>query len=212
MDYTDPEHNRSALITIDMQREFLDGQPFEIAGTSSVLPTIARVAQFFRTRARPIVHVIRLYHSDGSNVDISRRRLVEQGAEIVRPGSEGAQLAEGLVPREIRVDAEALLAGRFQRVGPHEWLMYKPRWGAFFGTALEDHLRALNVSTLVFAGCNFPNCPRTSIYEASERDFRIVAVEDAISGFYDRGRSELAGIGVCVLTAQTLLDEAERNQ
>jgi nicotinamidase-related amidase len=39
------------------------------------------------------------------------------------------------------------------------------------------------------------NCPRTSIYEASERDFRVVVVEDAVSGLYDRGRDELRAIG-----------------
>ena len=82
--------------------------------------------------------------------------------------------------------------------------MYKPRWGAFFGTRLEQHLRGVGATTLVFAGCNFPNCPRTSIYEASERDFRIVAVSDAISGFDDRGCRELQGIGVTVVQAREL--------
>ena len=80
--------------------------------------------------------------------------------------------------------------------------MYKPRWGAFFHTPLESHLRELDVTTLVFTGCNFPNCPRTSIYEASERDFRLVAIDDAISGLYDRGRAELANIGVLVVDAE----------
>lgn len=83
--------------------------------------------------------------------------------------------------------------------------MYKPRWGAFYGTKLVQHLRESGTDTLVFAGCNFPNCPRTSIYEASERDFRIVLVADAISGLYDRGAQECRAIGVAVRdTAQTL--------
>jgi nicotinamidase-related amidase len=55
------------------------------------------------------------------------------------------------------------------------------------------------VSTLLFCGCNFPNCPRTSIYEASERDFRVVLVRDAVSGLYERGEQELANIGVSVV-------------
>ena len=53
-----------------------------------------------------------------------------------------------------------------------------------------------------FLGCNFPNCPRTSIYEASERDFRVVVVEDAISGIYERGKEELRNIGVTIATAE----------
>jgi nicotinamidase-related amidase len=50
----------------------------------------------------------------------------------------------------------------------------------------------------VICGCNFPNCPRTTIYEASERDFNIVFVPDATSGVYARGLDELKGIGVAV--------------
>lgn len=74
------------------------------------------------------------------------------------------------------------------------------RWGAFFQTPLDAHLRSLGVSTVVVAGCNFPNCPRTSIYEASERDYRAAIVTDAVSGIYERGLTELRNIGVATLT------------
>jgi nicotinamidase-related amidase len=52
---------------------------------------------------------------------------------------------------------------------------------------------------VVVCGCNFPNCPRTTIYEASERDFRIVVATDAVSGIYERGLRELRGIGVTLM-------------
>jgi nicotinamidase-related amidase len=204
--YTSPEHHRSALITIDVQRDTLDGQPFEIPGTSAALPRIAAATRSFRRASRPIVHVVRLYQRDGANVDACRRRLVEQGAQLVIAGSPGSQLAEALRPTpDVALDAAHLLAGRMQDVGPHEWIMYKPRWGAFFATPLEAHLRSLDVSTLVFAGCNFPNCPRTSIYEASERDFRLVVLEDAISGLYPQGRRELDDIGAWIVDTETYL-------
>jgi nicotinamidase-related amidase len=104
----------------------------------------------------------------------------------------------------VQLDTERLLRGEVQPIGAHEVVMYKPRWGAFFQTPLQAHLEGLGVSTLVFCGVNFPNCPRTSIYEASERDFRIVLATDAISGLYDRGRQELAGIGVTLMSAAEL--------
>ena len=84
-------------------------------------------------------------------------------------------------------------------------MIYKPRWGAFFQTPLEKHLKRVGVDTLVFCGCNFPNCPRTSIYEASERDFRLILIEDAVSGLYDKGAEEMRKIGVVVMTTETLL-------
>jgi nicotinamidase-related amidase len=53
-------------------------------------------------------------------------------------------------------------------------------------------------------GCNFPNCPRTSVYEASERDFRVVLVEDAISGLYPKGKEEMLNIGVQVMKTEAV--------
>jgi nicotinamidase-related amidase len=203
--YTQPDFRSIALITIDMQQDFLAGQPSEIPGTSEVLPRIQWLASAFRRAQLPIVHMLRLYKSDGSNVDLCRRSAVEQGAAIVRPGTTGAELAPSLLPGPgVSLDADLLLSGAHQMLGPREWAMYKPRWGAFFQTSLEQHLRALGVTSVAFAGCNFPNCPRASIYEASERDFRIVLVTDAISGLYDRGQEEMMGIGVVLLNAERL--------
>ena len=201
-----PDFASVALVTIDTQRDTLDGQPFEVPGTSAALPEMRRLAAAFRAAGRPIVHVVRLYRPDGSNVDLCRRRAVADGARLVLAGSPGAELASDLVPASApRLDTELLLAGGIQRVGPGEAIIYKPRWGAFFQTPLEAHLRALGVSTLVFAGCNFPNCPRTSIYEASERDFRLVLVEDAVSGLYERGKDELRTIGVVLMRTAELV-------
>ena len=181
--YTDPDFAVAALITIDTQRDVLNGGPLEIRGTSAALEEMHLLLHAFRVSGRPIVHIVRLYEPDGSNVDICRRRAVESGLRVLTPGAPGSQLAVELLPEpELTLDEELLLEGGVQRLGPGEVAIYKPRWGAFYGTPLEDHLREAQVRTLVFCGCNFPNCPRTSIYEASERDFRVVLARDAISG------------------------------
>jgi nicotinamidase-related amidase len=205
--HTAPRFEAAALVTIDVQRDTLDGRPLEIPGTSAALAAMAALADAFRRAGRPIVHVVRLYQEDGSNVDLCRREQVEGGARILAPGDEGAELAPGLAPIGAPgLDAEMLLAGGLQPLGAAEWAMYKPRWGAFYETPLEDHLRGLGVDTLAVCGANFPNCPRTSIYEASERDFRIVVAPDAVSGIYDRGREELEGIGVALMDAAALAE------
>jgi nicotinamidase-related amidase len=205
--YTEPDWSSAALITIDTQCDTLDGQPFEIPGTSAVLPRMAALLDAFRTAGRPIVHIARLYQADGSNVDLCRRALVEEGTALVLAGSPGCQLAPDLLPRPgIELDAERLLSGDIQTLTSQEVVIYKPRWGAFYQTPLEVHLRRHGVSTLVFSGCNYPNCPRTSIYEASERDFRVVLVEDAVSGLYDRGRREMTNIGVELLSTGAVVE------
>ena len=77
--------------------------------------------------------------------------------------------------------------------------------GAFYKTKLDNHLRDLGVDTLIVCGCNFPNCPRTTIYEASERDFRIIFVKDATSLVYDKGLRELENIGVSIMNVNKCL-------
>jgi nicotinamidase-related amidase len=208
--YTSPLARSAALVLIDMQRDFLDipghDAPMPVDGTRAAIPAMAKLATAFRERGLPMVHVVRLYRPDGSNVDLVRRLSIEQGARIAVPGSAGSQIVAELLPNVVELDHELLLAGGFQQVGTAEHVMYKPRWGAFYETNLDRHLRESGSNTTVFAGCNFPNCPRTSIYEASERDFRIVLVSDATSGLYDRGIEECRAIGVDVRNLSETLD------
>src|SRR4051794_28842132 len=200
-EFTAPAFERSALVTVDTQNDVLDGQPFEIPGTSAVLPNIVRLCAGYRDTGRPVIHVVRLYRSDGSNADLCRRTLLRNGMSALRPGTTGSQLAPGLLPgRGTALNPELLLGGGIQRVGELDLVIYKPRWGAFYRTPLEAELVRLGADTIVFAGCNFPNCPRTSIYEASERDYRIVVADDAVSGITDQGRRELENIGVTLLS------------
>ena len=191
-------------MTIDVQRDTLDGEPLEVPGTSGVVPAIARLADAFRRAGRPVIHVVRLYLADGSNAELSRRSLVSGPMPILRPGTRGRSLAGGVAPDGIDLDDALLLSGVLQPLGPAEWAMFKPRWGAFFGTRLHEHLSVLGVDSLVFAGCNFPNCPRTSIYEASERDYRVAVADDAVSGLYDQGRRELENIGVHLISSNAI--------
>ena len=205
--YVEPDRDAVALLTIDVQRDFTEpGAPAEIPGTAEAAERMGRITRAFRERSAPIVHVVRLYRRDGSNVDPCRRSTVEAGEAIVAPGSDGAELVDELKPSaSIRLDPDALLAGDLQPIGGREWAMYKPRWGAFYRTPLADHLYEQSVDTLVVCGCNYPNCPRTTVYEASERDFRVVFVADAVSGTYERGLEELAGIGVAVADVDEVL-------
>ncbi|WP_036711357.1 cysteine hydrolase family protein [Paenibacillus pinihumi] len=211
MSYTNPNWNTSVLVTIDTQNDFtLPNAPARIEGTFEVLPKMKSLLGKYRDKGLPIVHVIRLYKEDGSNVDICRKELVEKGAGIVAPYSKGAELVS-----EIRslnyspMDAEMLMNGEFQPVGENEWVMYKSRWGAFYKTELEAFLIERNIDTIVFTGCNFPNCPRTSMYEASERDFRVVMVADSMSQVYEKGIQEMSNIGVYVCDSNDVMKAIE---
>jgi nicotinamidase-related amidase len=204
--YTKPQFDSSALITIDTQNDFtLDNAPVFISGTIEVIPNMVRLLAIYRALQWPIIHVVRLYLGDGSNAELCRREVIETGTQIVAPESDGAELVQELKPdKAVRLNSSELLSGNFQTIGLNEFIMYKSRWGAFYQTGLETFLSELNINTLIFTGCNFPNCPRSSIYEASERDYRIVLVKDAMSKLYKEGESEIRNIGVALLTTKQL--------
>jgi nicotinamidase-related amidase len=205
-EYIEPHFSRSALITIDTQNDFtLDGAPVQIEGTKEIIPNMVSILNAYRKHQLPIIHVIRLYALDGGDAELCRKDIIEKGQAVVAPGSTGADLVDALKPdADTKLNEQELLSGQFQKIGPNEFIMYKPRWGAFYKTALEDFLHDRGVDTLVFTGCNFPNCPRSSIYQASERDFRIALVADAISQLYEKGEDELRAIGVRIITTKQL--------
>ncbi|MFI7135564.1 cysteine hydrolase family protein [Nonomuraea sp. NPDC050153] len=201
-----PRWATSALLTIDVQRDFLSEAPYGVAGTTEVLPTLAGLAAAFRAAGRPIVHIVRLYQPDGRDADLVRRTLLAGGADIVTPDSPGSAIASELLPPGAPpLKPDLLLSGEPQPLAEREIALFKPRWGAFYRTRLDELLRGWDVDTLVVAGCNFPNCPRATLVEASERDYRLVLAGDATSRLHEVGRTEMTGIGVTLLPAQAII-------
>jgi nicotinamidase-related amidase len=183
-DYTNPERERIALLTFAIQKDCTSpGSPVGYLGGGRKLA--------------------RLYRPDGSNVDACRRRAVEEGLRVLMPGSGGVELVSEINPApETRLDSAELLSGNLQELAEQEWALYRPRWGAFYKTSLEDHLKSLGVTTVAICGCNFSTAIRATIYEASARDFRVVVVPDAIAGASEEDLSEMARIGVYLMTTE----------
>ncbi len=62
------------------------------------------------------------------------------------------------------------------------------------------------VTTTVVADCNYPNCPRATIYDTSERDYRVLVASDAVSGLEDRHLIEAERIGVVHAPSAALVE------
>lgn len=182
-----------ALLTIDVQNDFVAG-PAAVEGTAACLPQIARLAGLFREAGAPVIHAVRLYAPDGGDAEPFRRDFIRRQGPVVAPGTPGAALPSALGVTQ-PLDAQLLYAGQLQPVGSLEWVLYKPRWDAFYDTALEQHLRALKVETLMICGCNLPNCPRATLFGASNRDFRTILVRDATSRVTPERLADLALMG-----------------
>ncbi|WP_107983827.1 isochorismatase family cysteine hydrolase [Rhodococcus sp. OK519] len=204
-EYVRPHLRSSALVVIDVQNDFLDDGTMPVPGTTGILPRLTMLVEAFRRAHRPIVHVVRIY--DGDDVDLVRRTTITRDdAPIVRPGTVGSQISRGLLPAAAEhLDPKLLLDGGFQAVGDAEAVMWKPRWSAFHRTRLDAHLIDLGVDTVVVAGCNLPNCPHATLFDASARDYRTVLVTDATSQVTPERLSNVRAIGVAPLTVEDLV-------
>lgn len=204
-DYLSPHFDTSALLLVDVQRDFVDGA-MPVPGTKELLPRLARLAHGFRSAGRPIVHVIRLYTPGGSDVDIVRRAAVEAGTQIVAPGTLGANIPAELLPdgTQVTLDTPHLLRGAPQELSENEAILYKPRWSAFYRTVLAAWLGPRAIDTVVVAGCNLPNCPRATLFDASERDLRTALAIDSVSQATSARLADLELIGVNLLTTDQI--------
>jgi nicotinamidase-related amidase len=65
---------------------------------------------------------------------------------------------------------------------PGDPLIVKHTWGAFHDTPLDEELRSRGVDTIVLAGIATNMGVESTARAADERDYRLVLVEDAMSG------------------------------
>ncbi|WP_134323411.1 cysteine hydrolase family protein [Cumulibacter soli] len=204
--YTEPQWSRSALVLIDVQNDFVEPNgAMPVPGTAELLPQLTALADAFRSTHRPVAHVVRLYVPHGSDTDLARRASIEAGTQIVAPHTPGSQIPQPLLPRRTALDSALLLSHAPQIVGARERIYYKPRWSAFYRTSLDDWLRACEVTTVVVAGCNLPNCPRATLFDASNRDYRAVLAADATSQSTPERLADLALIGTEVWTTDAIV-------
>lgn len=199
-----------AILNVDFQNDFvLPGAPYEIQGSYLLWPKLRSLFDHARQKKIPIYHIVRIYKEDGSNADLCRRHLLGPGHKMVRAGSPGADILADLFPSPLSLATDTLLEGGIQRLGEGEAILYKPRWSAFYQTALEEDLRARGITSLAVVGCNYPNCPRATIYDASARDFHLTLLTDAISNFTDKDAEELARIGVRLMETEHWIEECK---
>ena len=150
MSYIEFEKNKSCLLTIDFQNDFVypNGSAY-IPGSDNIIANITAIASVYRLKNRPIIHVIRIYKQDGSNAELSRKELIKKSKGIVSPDTSGINIVKDIIDdREVELDIVRLLDKQFQKISDNEWIMYKPRWGAFYNTNLESFLRSKEINSI----------------------------------------------------------------
>lgn len=169
--------NRTALVVVDMQnatgnRHLGLGKLLQEQGTADsasyrfdrieqvVTPNIARLADACRDCGVPVVYVT--YGAllpDASDMPAHMKKIVLATNNIA--GQREHDIVDALKPR------------------PDELVLNKSTMGAFRSTAIDTHLRAMGMDTIIAVGVSTNNCVAMTAMEACDAQYGVAFVSDA---------------------------------
>jgi biuret amidohydrolase len=186
---------KTALVVIDMQRDFIEPGGFgaalgnDVSRLSAIVPTVAKLLSLFRARAWPIIHTREAHKPDLSDCPPGK---IARGSASVRIGDEGPMgrlLVRGEAGNQIVPTLTPLTS---------EMLIDKPGKGMFWATGLHEALQATGISHLIFAGVTTEVCVQTSMREANDRGYECLLISNATESYF----AEFKAATIAMITAQ----------
>lgn len=171
----------TALIVIDMQRDFIEPGGFgaalgnDVTPLQKIVPATRRLLDAARAAGITVIHTRECHRPDLSDCPPSKRDRGAPSLRIGDPGPMGRILIAGEPGAEIVPDL-APLAG--------EAVIDKPGKGAFYATELPEILTARKTRQLIFAGVTTEVCVQTTMREANDRGFDCLLAEDATESYF----------------------------
>ncbi|EKG33201.1 cysteine hydrolase family protein [Pseudomonas avellanae] len=175
------EPSRTAVVIIDMQRDFLEPGGFgaalgnDVAPLQAIVPTVQQLLALAREQGLVVIHTRESHRPDLSDCPQAKLDHGLPGLRIGDPGPMGRILVRGEYGNQI-IDALTPLAS--------EWVIDKPGKGMFFATDLHHRLTAAGITHLIFAGVTTEVCVQTSLREACDRGYRCLLIEDATESYF----------------------------
>jgi nicotinamidase-related amidase len=186
---------RTALILIDMQRDFLEPGGFGAAlgNDVSLLMSAVGPCQAILAAARQ-ARLLVIHTREGHRPDLSDAppAKVDRGAPDKRIGAAGP-MGRILIRGEVGHDIVPALAPE-----PDEPVIDKPGKGAFYQTDLELMLRNRGIETLLVAGVTTEVCVHATVREANDRGYRCLVMGDACASYFPRFHE----VGLAMIAAQ----------
>jgi nicotinamidase-related amidase len=171
----------TALLIIDMQRDFVMPGGFGEALGNDVTPlqaTIAptrKVLEAARKLGLLIVHTREGHRPDLTDCPPTKLVRGRGKTRIGDPGPMGRILVRGEVGHDIVPEL-------YPKSG--EPVIDKPGKGAFYATDLELILRDRGIRTLIVCGVTTEVCVNTSVREANDRGYECVVLEDCVGSYF----------------------------
>lgn len=172
---------RTALVVIDMQRDFIEPGGFgqtlgnDVSRLSAIVPACVRVLKAWREAGGRVLHTREAHQADLSDCPPAKRnrgqpslRIGDTGpmGRILVAGEPGSQIIEALAPV------------------PGEWVVDKPGKGMFYATDVQQRLQSAGITHLVFMGVTTEVCVQTSMREANDRSYECLLLEDCTESYF----------------------------
>ena len=202
----------SALIVIDMQRDFLDTGGYaanaglDVSALRKPIPYVRKLLDFVRSHNMLVIHTREGHRPDMRDCPPTKlARSRKAGAEIGSAGPLGRLLIRGEFGHDI-IDELKPLAG--------EPIVDKPGYGAFHQTDLAQILDAHEIKRLLICGVTTEVCVHSTLREAVDRGYDCMLLSDACGSaypdLYDAAMQMVAieaGIFGQVCDTQTMINE-----
>jgi biuret amidohydrolase len=187
--------DRTALVIIDMQRDFLEPGGFgETLGNDVSLlgKAVGPLKTLLAGARKKGVFVIHTREGHRPDLSDAPRAKVERGAPSARigaPGPMGRILIRGEAGHDIIPDLYP---------APGEPVIDKPGKGAFYATDLHTILNNRGIESLIVTGVTTEVCVHTTVREANDRGYRCVVPSDCCGSYFP----EFHEMGLKMIKAQ----------
>jgi nicotinamidase-related amidase len=186
---------KTALVIIDMQRDFLEPGGFgaslgnDVSLLRSAIEPCRQVLVAARAAGVLVVHTREGHLPDLSDAPPAKLARGKPELRIGSLGPMGRILIRGEPGHEIILEL-APVAG--------EVIIDKPGKGAFYNTELGLVLQARGIENLLVCGVTTEVCVHTTVREGNDRGYKCAVISDACASYFP----EFHATGLRMITAQ----------
>ena len=189
------EPNTTALLVIDMQRDFVEPGGFgetlgnDVSRLAAAVEPCRAVLEAARRRGMLVIHTREGHLPDLSDASPAKVERGHPHLRIGAPGPMGRILIRGEPGHDI-------IAALYPVAG--EPVIDKPGKGAFYATGLGQLLAEKGIANLLVCGVTTEVCVNTTVREANDRGYRCIVLADCCASYFP----EFHAAGLAMIKAQ----------
>jgi nicotinamidase-related amidase len=172
-DFSDVRPDNSALLIVDMSRDFVDtGHPMASGEAAALATRLAPFVARCRAAGLPVIYVNHVHQPNAHDMGrLALRFPAIAERKVLCGGTRGVEICDALAPQ------------------PGDLIVEKIRQSGFTYTSLEAVLRELGVQNVMVSGVSTSACVECTARDAISRDFEVIFLSDgtANAGLPDLG-------------------------